>query len=138
MFGKTDDTIKVLTKLNGTKIGSKHVAIRYANHINPEEYEKPKPKVEIPVLAAGSSNKSSTDKMSKIKQLEERLKQLEEQQSSNDDLIITNASVAPNESPLIKKYQFNKVPPQSAGNSGSSHYKSKFLSNKKHVKRKQY
>lgn len=128
-----------MSKLNGKKVGSKHVVVRYAKHVDPEEYEKPKPKIEIPVLAAGSSinSKSASDKQSKIMQIEERLKQM---QQTDNDLIINKTVVASNENPLIKKYQFNKGQPnQSPASSGSSmhQHKSKYT-NKKHVKRKQY
>lgn len=64
---------------------------------------KPKVKVEIPALAAGTSNSNRMSKELTIKAIEAKLKALENQ---SDDLVINQTS--DREVPLIQKYQFNK------------------------------
>lgn len=71
--------------------------------------EKTKPKIEIPVLAAGSSLSSSSEprKISKevtIQAIEAKLKSLE---TSKNDFEINKTIV--NEMPMIYKYQYNKI-----------------------------
>lgn len=103
---QAEDTINVLTKLNNKKIGSKHIAIRYAKHVNAEDDGKTSKHLKIPALAAGNSSKASiADKKSKIQKIEEQLRNL--QNSPNDFQINLNKNSSPAE-PLIKKYQFNK------------------------------
>jgi hypothetical protein len=102
----------VLTKLNNKKIGGKHVAVRYAKHIEMEDDGKTK-KPKIAALAAGSSSSQVTDKKSKIQLLEEQLKQL---QNSSNDFELNRGSVQNVTEPLIKKYQFNKDQPQTSSN----------------------
>lgn len=65
--------------------------------------EKPKTKVEIPALAAGTSNSSKMSKELTIKAIEAKLKSLE---SQKDNFVINQTSER--EVPLIQKYQFNK------------------------------
>lgn len=65
--------------------------------------DKPKTKVEIPVLAAGTLNSSKMSKELTIKAIEAKLKALE---SQTDDFVINQTS--DREIPLIQKYQFNK------------------------------
>lgn len=65
--------------------------------------DKPKPKVEIPALGAGTSNTGKMSKEVTIKAIEAKLKALENQ---SDDLVINQTSA--NDIPLIQKYQFNK------------------------------
>lgn len=111
---QAEDSIDVLAKLNNKKIGSKHIAIRYAKNVDAVDDGKSSKNFKIPALAAGSVTKSSiADKRSKIQQIEEQLKNL--QSRSNDFEINLNKSGTPSE-PLIKKYQFNKDAP--ATNSG--------------------
>lgn len=106
---QAEDTIDVLAKLNNKKIGSKHIAIRYAKHIEVFDDGKSSKNVKIPALAAGSVSKASiADNKNKIQQIEEQLKNL--QSRSNDFEINLNKNAAPSE-PLIKKYQFNKDAP---------------------------
>lgn len=110
-----------MIKLNGLKVGDKHIAVRPANKVNYDELEKPKPKIEIPALTAGTSSSSSThhshphgdrtknvmtSKELAIQALEAKLKQLED---SNYDFELNKT--AANETPLIQKYQFNKDKP---------------------------
>uniref|UniRef100_A0A336LTQ9 CSON004455 protein n=2 Tax=Culicoides sonorensis TaxID=179676 RepID=A0A336LTQ9_CULSO len=111
-----EDREKALKKLNGVKVGDKHLAIRPANKVNYDEIERPKPKIEIPALTAGSSSSTSntgdrprsmlTDKERAIQALEAKLKQLED---SNYDFEINKTGS--NEMPLIKQFQFNKDKP---------------------------
>ncbi|CRL07281.1 CLUMA_CG020260, isoform A [Clunio marinus] len=104
-----EDSINVLTNLNNKKIGGKHIAIRYAKHVDAVDDGKSSKHVKIPALAAGSvSNFSQADKKSKIQLIEEQLKNL--QNSSNDFEINLNKNIQPSE-PLIKKYQYNKDNP---------------------------
>lgn len=65
--------------------------------------DKPKSKMEIPALAAGTSNSNRMSKELTIKAIEAKLKSLE---SQSDDLVINQMS--DREVPLIQKYQFNK------------------------------
>lgn len=109
IYFQAEDTINVLNKLNNKKIGHKHVAIRYAKHVDAVDDGKSSRHLKIPALAAGSFCKASvSDKKSKIQQIEEQLKNL--QNSSNDFEINLNKNAHPSE-PLIKKYQFNKDAP---------------------------
>lgn len=106
---KAEATIEVLTKLNNKKIGHKHVAIRYAKHVDAVDDGKSTKHMKIPALAAGSYSKSTVaDKKTKIQLIEEQLKNL--QNSSNDFEINLNKNQSTAE-PLIKKYQFNKDAP---------------------------
>ncbi|XP_063695892.1 probable RNA-binding protein 18 [Culicoides brevitarsis] len=118
-FKKPEDHEKAIQKLNGIKIGDKHIAVRPANKVNYDELEKPKPKIDIPALTAGTSASSSsmpathhrtktvmTSKELAIQALEAKLKQLED---SNYDFELNKT--AANEAPLIQKYQYNKDKP---------------------------
>lgn len=64
---------------------------------------KPKTKVEIPALAAGTSHSGKMSKELTIRAIEAKLKALENQ---SDDLVINQTS--DREIPLIQKYQYNK------------------------------
>lgn len=64
--------------------------------------DRPKSKVEIPALQAGSSNNGRMSKESTIKAIEAKLKALENQA---DDLVINQSLDGV---PLIQKYQYNK------------------------------
>lgn len=130
-----EDHEKALKKLNGLKVGDKHIAVRPANKVNYDELEKPKPKIEIPALTAGTSSSSHshshshgdrtktvmTSKELAIQALEAKLKQLED---SNYDFELNKT--AANEAPLIQKYQFNKdKPPQTHTRTKYSHNRHK-------------
>jgi hypothetical protein len=104
--------IDVLERLNNKKIGGKHVAIRYAKHVDAVD-DKASKQARIAALAAGNISKSSiADKRSKIQLIEEQLRNL--QNASNDFEINLNKPSASPAEPLIKKYQFNKDQPQSS------------------------
>lgn len=77
-----------------------------------DEMEKPKTKVQIPALAAGTSATGKLSKELTIKAIEAKLKSLEQQ---SDNLVINQTSES--EIPLIQKYQFNK---NNTGKSSSS------------------
>lgn len=88
--------------------------VRLAKNINYDEIERPKPKIEIPVLAAGSSSTSDSSKISNeiaIQAIEAKLKLLENREAI-DDFEINKTST--NQTPLIKKYQYNKDSQQNA------------------------
>lgn len=68
-----------------------------------DEMEKPKTKVDIPVLAAGSSHSSKMSKEFTIRAIEAKLKSLEQHA---DDFVINKTTDS--EPPLIQKYQYNK------------------------------
>lgn len=110
--------------MNGNPIGTKTVAVRLAKNINYDEIDRPKPKIEIPVLAAGAS--TSTDmKISNeiaIQAIEAKLKLLENRDEI-DDFEINKTSN--NQTPLIKKYQYNKDSQQNSGKLMSSRHNSK-------------
>lgn len=78
-----------------------------------DEMEKPKTKVEIPVLAAGASNSTKMSKEFTIRAIEAKLKSLEQR---SDDFVINKTTES--EPPLIQKYQYNKN--SSERGSGSS------------------
>lgn len=118
---QAEDSIAVLEKLNNKKIGSKHIAIRYAKALEQPDDGKYSKTVKIPVLAAGSISKASiADKKNKIQLIEEQLKNL--QNKSNDFEINLNKSGAQSE-PLIKKYQFNKDAPATSSGRYQSYNK---------------
>lgn len=105
MVFKADATVDVLERLNNKKIGSKHVAVRYAKALEPQDDKKPFGSL---TKSLTSSSSSSADKKSKIQLLEEQLKNL---QNSTDDFEINSREDGSSE-PLIKKYQQNKDLPQ--------------------------
>lgn len=78
--------------------------------------EKPKTKVEIPVLAAGSSNSSKMSKEFTIRAIEAKLKSLEQRA---DDFVINKTTDS--EPPLIQRYQYNKNSNERGSSSASSH-----------------
>ena len=94
--------------------------------------EKPKTKIDIPVLAAGSSS-SEPRKLSKeitIQAIEAKLKMLE---NKNIDLEI-NKTIN-NEAPLIHKYQYNKNSDGSSGQSGKNSMANKYTSKSRYTQR---
>lgn len=113
IFFQAEDTINVLTNLSNKKIGGKHVAVRYAKHMDPEDSKGSKS------LPTTSSKASLADKKSKIQLIEEQLKNLQKQ---SDDFELNNEKTLTE--PLIKKYQFNKdVKPTTSRH--QSYYKKK-------------
>lgn len=99
-----------------------------------DDIEKPKPKISIPVLAAGSSSNEPL-KVSKeitIQAIEAKLKMLE---SKPDDFEI-NKTIS-DEVPLIHKYQFNKtsVTDLKSSTKQSTRYNTKTRYNNLHHKR---
>lgn len=82
--------------------------------------EKPKQKIEIPVLAAGASTSLKHSKEFTIKAIEAKLKTLE---SKADDLEINKTTT--NEMPLIQKYQYNKNGPERMNDRGTKFMTSK-------------
>lgn len=101
----------MLERLNNKKIGSKHVAVRYAKALETQEEKV----ISGGLLKATSTSSSSTaDKKTKIQLLEEQLKSL---QNSTDDFELNPRREPTSSEPLIKKYQFNKdAPPPTYGN----------------------
>lgn len=87
-----------------------------------DDMDRPKSKVEIPALAAGTSNNGRMSKENTIKAIEAKLKALENQA---DDLVINQL---PDGVPLIQKYQYNKNNGGGIGTSGSSSNSRKFNS----------
>lgn len=83
-----------------------------------DDMDRTKSKVEIPALAAGTSNNGRMSKENTIKAIEAKLKALENQA---DDLVINQL---PDGVPLIQKYQYNKE--GGVGGSGSSSNSRKF------------
>lgn len=106
MVFKADATVDVLERLNNKKIGSKHVAVRYAKALEPQDDKKTFGSL---TKSLTSSASSSADKKSKIQLLEEQLKHL---QNSTDDFEINSREDGSSSEPLIKKYQQNKDLPQ--------------------------
>lgn len=86
--------------------------------------EKPKTKVEIPVLAAGSSNSSKMSKEFTIRAIEAKLKSLEQRP---EDFVINKTTDS--EPPLIQKYQYNKNSNE-RGSSGATSQGTKYSSSK--------
>lgn len=114
-----------LDKMHGQLIEKRPLVVRLAKNINyvcmivyldtafhnlkysfQDLLEKPKPKIEIPALAAGSSTteKITVSKGITVEAIEAKLRVLE--QRRNDLEINKNQS---NEPPLIQKYQYNKT-----------------------------
>lgn len=96
-----------------------------------DDIEKPRVKIDIPVLAAGGASTSSNEpkKLSKettIQAIEAKLKSLE---SRNDDFVI-NKTIS-NELPIIQKYQFNKT--NANENTGSSNKNMKYTSKSRYT-----
>ncbi|KAG4066701.1 hypothetical protein HA402_007337 [Bradysia odoriphaga] len=134
----TYDSVKsaniALTKLHGKHIGTKMVVVRLAKNLSYDDIEKPKQKISIPVLEAGSSSNEPL-KVSKeitIQAIEAKLKMLE---SKADDFEINKT--ASDEVPLIHKYQFNKnnVGDLKSSTKQSTKYNTKTRYNNLHHKR---
>lgn len=105
--------------MSNKKIGSKHVAVRYAKHMDPDDNSKGSKN--FPSLGAPSSSKASlADKKSKIQLIEEQLKNLQKQ---SDDFELNNEKTLTE--PLIKKYQFNKDVKPTTSSRHQSYYKKK-------------
>lgn len=112
--------------MNNKKIGHKHVAIRYAKHVDAIDDGKSSRHLKIPALAAGSFTKGTVaDKKSKIQQIEEQLKHLQKKNSEDFEINETknlNKNAQPSE-PLIKKYQFNKETQSTSTGRNQNFYK---------------
>lgn len=85
-----------------------YLSILFPNDIySQDELDRPKPRVEIPALAAGASKgPSTTSKLSKaftIQAIEAKLKALE---NKKDDFEVNKTSN--HEIPIIQRYQYNK------------------------------
>lgn len=78
--------------------------------------EKPRTKVDIPVLAAGASQSSKMSKEFTIRAIEAKLKSLEQR---TDDFVINKSTDT--EPPLIQKYQYNKNSNERGSSSATSH-----------------
>lgn len=68
-----------------------------------DEFERPKPKIEIPALGTGK-REGKVSREDAIRAIENKLKMLE---SQGDDIDFDQTSTGP-VIPLIQKYQFNK------------------------------
>lgn len=90
--------------------------------LSQDEMEKPKTKVDIPVLAAGSSHSSKMSKEFTIRAIEAKLKSLEQR---TDDFVINKTTDS--EPPLIQKYQYNK---NERGSSSATSHGMKYNSSK--------
>uniref|UniRef100_A0A182YC60 Uncharacterized protein n=1 Tax=Anopheles stephensi TaxID=30069 RepID=A0A182YC60_ANOST len=98
------DSESALHRLDGKLVGEKTIVVRWAKHVNREEGDRAKPKLEIPCLAGGSKGGSNgpLSQQTKIQALEAKLKMLE---SRSDDLVINKSATS--ERPIIERYQYN-------------------------------
>ncbi|XP_053658098.1 probable RNA-binding protein 18 [Anopheles marshallii] len=103
------DSEAALRRLDGKLVGEKTIVVRWAKHVNREEGDRTKPKIEIPCLAGGSKGGTNgpLSQQTKIQALEAKLKMLE---SRSDDLVINKSSTS--ERPIIERYQYNINQPQ--------------------------
>ncbi|KFB51319.1 AGAP012137-PA-like protein [Anopheles sinensis] len=103
------DSESALRRLDGKVVGEKTIVVRWAKHVNRDDSDKSKPKIEIPCLAGGSKGGANgpLSQQTKIQALEAKLKMLE---SRSDDLIINKSTTA--ERPIIERYQYNINQPQ--------------------------
>ncbi|XP_075156464.1 putative RNA-binding protein 18 isoform X2 [Haematobia irritans] len=102
-FAKASGAVIALEKLNGHMILNRPIAVRMAKNINYDEFERPKPKIEIPALGTGKREGKITREEA-IKAIEHKLKVIE---SQGDDIDFDQPTAGP-VIPLIQKYQFNK------------------------------
>ncbi|XP_013118071.1 probable RNA-binding protein 18 isoform X2 [Stomoxys calcitrans] len=102
-FVKASAAVIALEKLNGHMILNRPIAVRMAKNINYDEFERPKPKIEIPALGTGKREGKITREEA-IKAIEQKLKIIE---SQGDDIDFDQPAAGP-VIPLIQKYQFNK------------------------------
>lgn len=112
--------MRALKKLDGQKIGYNHCSIRYAKTANYDELgEKPKPRLEIPALAAGSSQDGKPVSVSNcsgssgnrkkdmaIQAIEAKLRTLEHRRVGEEFQVNTRTVASYQEAP-IQNYQFN-------------------------------
>uniref|UniRef100_A0A182MXE5 RRM domain-containing protein n=1 Tax=Anopheles dirus TaxID=7168 RepID=A0A182MXE5_9DIPT len=103
------DSEAALRRLDGKVVGEKTIVVRWAKHVNREEGDRTKPKLEIPCLAGGSKGGANgpLSQQTKIQALEAKLKMLE---SRSDDLVINKSTTS--ERPIIERYQYNINQPQ--------------------------
>ncbi|XP_067637126.1 probable RNA-binding protein 18 isoform X1 [Eurosta solidaginis] len=104
-FGTADAALIALEKLNGTIVANRPLVIRLAKSVNYDEFNKQKPKIEIPALGAGSCD----DKMNKdeaIRAIEAKLRALE--RSGDEDLELNLLTPVSSKASFIQRYQFNK------------------------------
>uniref|UniRef100_A0A182WD72 RRM domain-containing protein n=1 Tax=Anopheles minimus TaxID=112268 RepID=A0A182WD72_9DIPT len=103
------DSEAALHRLDGKLVGEKTIVVRWAKHVNREEGDRAKPKIEIPCLAGGSKGGTNgpLSQQTKIQALEAKLKMLE---SRSDDLVINKSATS--ERPIIERYQYNINQPQ--------------------------
>ncbi|XP_049544683.1 probable RNA-binding protein 18 [Anopheles darlingi] len=103
------DSQSALKRLDGKVVGEKTIVVRWAKHVNRDDADRNKPKIEIPCLAGGSKGgpNGPVSQQTKIQALEARLKMLE---SRSDDLIINRTATS--ERPIIERYQYNIHQPQ--------------------------
>uniref|UniRef100_A0A1B6LVE6 Uncharacterized protein n=2 Tax=Graphocephala atropunctata TaxID=36148 RepID=A0A1B6LVE6_9HEMI len=64
------------TALDGKRIGTKHIAVRWAHSLTVEDREKAKFELEIPALAGAKSEKKIS-RTTKIQAIEAKLKMME-------------------------------------------------------------
>lgn len=113
-YKRAADAVKALKNLDGQKIGIKHCSIRYAKNVNYDELmERPKPRIEIPALAAGGASGSggpqaggSGRKVSAIQAIEAKLKMLENRRAG-DEFHVNSRAVSTYQEAPIQNYQFN-------------------------------
>uniref|UniRef100_A0A2M4C130 Uncharacterized protein n=1 Tax=Anopheles marajoara TaxID=58244 RepID=A0A2M4C130_9DIPT len=136
------DSQTALKRLDGKVVGEKTIVVRWAKHVNRDDADRNKPKIEIPCLAGGSKGgpNGPVSQQTKIQALEARLKMLE---SRSDDLIINRTATS--ERPIIERYQYNIHQPQrtdpkmkrshhppGSGGRGGGHRSAPYRSNNRH------
>uniref|UniRef100_A0A1B6E526 Probable RNA-binding protein 18 n=1 Tax=Clastoptera arizonana TaxID=38151 RepID=A0A1B6E526_9HEMI len=75
---EAQDMMKIM---DGKRIGSKNILVRWAHNVYREDYEKPKEKLEIPVLV-GAKDEQKVSRITKIQAIEAKLKMMENTSSS--------------------------------------------------------
>ncbi|CAH0393817.1 unnamed protein product [Bemisia tabaci] len=76
-YSQLEDAKRVKTALDGTKVGTKNIAIKWAYNNEKEDDTKSKPKLTIPALAGASEEKKPISKLTKIQAIEAKLKMME-------------------------------------------------------------
>ncbi|PSN48105.1 hypothetical protein C0J52_13248 [Blattella germanica] len=87
-YSSKDDATKAKDILDGQMVGTKRMVVRWANSVNKEELDRPKPELEIPALAGAKSEKK-VSRETTIQAIEAKLKMMEH--SSVDEFEVNNA-----------------------------------------------
>ncbi|KAF4524773.1 hypothetical protein B566_EDAN014467 [Ephemera danica] len=99
-YENTANATKAMEALDGQTIGNKRIAVRLAHSVSRDELEKPKPQLSIPALAGAKEEKNASS-MTKIQEIEAKLKMMEKSSESEFELNRASGSSGHRSGPLV-------------------------------------